>query len=47
VGTKRRLLVELGVLLDVFVACSSWGSRSSTSREFDSIDTTRLETLRY
>ncbi len=44
---EAPLLVEMGVLLDVFVAVFVMGiAIFHISREFDSIDTTRLETLR-
>ena len=48
VAYEAPLLVELGVLLDVFVAVFVMGiAIFHIRREFDSIDTTRLETLRY
>jgi hydrogenase-4 component E len=44
---EAPVLVEMGVLLDVFVAVFVMGiAIFHISREFDSIDTTRLETLR-
>lgn len=44
---EAPFLVEMGVLLDVFVAVFVMGiAIFHISREFDSIDTTRLETLR-
>ena len=47
VAYEAPLLVELGVLLDVFVAVFVMGiTIFHISREFDSIDTTRLSTLR-
>jgi hydrogenase-4 component E len=47
VAYEAPLLVELGVLLDVFVAVFVMGiAIFHIRREFDSIDTTRLETLR-
>ena len=47
VAYEAPLLVELGVLLDVFVAVFVMGiTIFHISREFDSIDTTRLETLK-
>jgi len=48
VAYEAPLLVELGVLLDVFVAVFVMGiAIFRIRREFASIDTTRLETLRY
>ena len=47
VAYEAPLLVELGVLLDVFVAVFVMGiAIFHIRREFDSIDTTRLETLK-
>jgi hydrogenase-4 component E len=47
VAYAAPLLVELGILLDVFVAVFVMGiAIFHIRREFDSIDTTRLETLR-
>jgi hydrogenase-4 component E len=47
VAYEAPLLVELGVLLDVLVAVFVMGiAIFHISREFDSIDTTRLSTLR-
>jgi hydrogenase-4 component E len=47
VAYEAPVLVELGVLLDVFVAVFVMGiAIFHISREFDSIDTTRLSTLR-
>lgn len=47
VAYEAPLLVELGVLLDVFVAVFVMGiAVFHISREFDSIDTTRLSALR-
>jgi len=47
VAYEAPFLVELGVLLDVFVAVFVMGiAIFHIRREFDSIDTTRLETLR-
>lgn len=47
VALQAPLLVELGVLLDIFVAVFVMGiTIFQISREFDSIDTTRLATLK-
>ena len=47
IAYKAPLLVELGVLLDVLVAVFVMGiAIFHISREFDSIDTTRLSSLR-
>ncbi len=48
VAYEAPLLVELGVLLDVFVGVFVMGiAIFHIRREFDSIDTTRLEALRH
>jgi len=47
VAFRAPLLVEMGVLLDIFVAVFVMGiTIFQISREFDSIDTTRLATLK-
>jgi hydrogenase-4 component E len=43
---QEPLLVELGTLLDVFMASSSWDHHIPLNREFDHIDTDLLSTLK-